>query len=462
LKLNLIGIMETILVADDDKSILDSIELLLLQDGFNVIKANNGEQALQLFKNQKVSCIVTDLKMPLIDGFSLLKYIKDRKYLTPVVVVTAFDDIDSTIKAMQLGAYDYIEKPIDSDKFLKVIRHAIRTTELSKNFNISIEKNECSVLTQKKVIGKSPNMKEIYKKIGQLCNNTVTVLIQGESGSGKELIAYTIHNSGITKGKPFIPINCTALTETLLESELFGHVKGSFTGAIKDKKGKFELAGEGTILLDEISEISPDLQVKLLRVLEEKEFEPVGSEGKIKINARIITATNKNLRMLVEKGKFREDLFYRLNVVTIEVPPLRKRKEDIPLLVIEFLKRISAELHKEVRKIPLEVMEILQNHSWTGNVRELYNTLLQGVVLSKGDVLEKENLLIKGMSHTTENPSRDDFFDVNMTLNELESIHIKKMLDEIDWNKQKACKYLGITKPTLLHKIKKYHISPKV
>jgi len=285
------------------------------------------------------------------------------------------------------------------------------------------------------------------------------VLIQGDSGTGKELIAKMIHNSGITQGHPFIAVNCSALSESLLESELFGHVKGAFTGAVRNKKGKFELAGNGTIFLDEISEISYDLQVKLLRVIQEKEFERVGGESTVPLEARIIAATNKNLAKRVDDGKFREDLFYRLKVYTITAPPLRDRKEDIPALVLHFVKKINKELHKNVRKVPYEVMEMLQEHSWVGNVRELENTLMQAILLSKSDVIEPENILLKRPEFKINKDEPSIFsYNVNWSMAELEKFHIENVLNEVKGNKQKACKVLGISKPTLYNKLELYGI----
>ena len=299
-------------------------------------------------------------------------------------------------------------------------------------------------------------MKEVYKKIGQTSSSRVTVLIEGESGTGKELVARAIHYSGITKDNPFIPVNCTALTESLLESELFGHVKGSFTGSIRDKKGKFELAEKGTIFLDEISEISPNLQVQLLRVLQQKEFERVGGETLIPMKARIIAATNKDLHQLVQEGKFREDLYFRLKVVSINLPPLRKRLEDIPLLVSHFLIKINKELHKNVTKVPADVMEMLKNHYWVGNVRELENTLLQAVVLSSDDILNKENVLLRKPEPGEIKEEVVKF----ITLAENERNHIKCILDAVQWDKNKAHKILGISLPTLYSKIETYKLSP--
>ena len=296
-------------------------------------------------------------------------------------------------------------------------------------------------------------MMEIFKKIGKSSANRVTVLIQGESGTGKELIARIIHKSGITKDQPFIAINCTALPENLLETELFGHVKGSFTDAIRDKRGKFELAGEGTVFLDEISEMSFKLQAKLLRVLQEHEFERVGGENSIQLKARIIAATNKNLNKMVNEGTFREDLFYRLSVFSITSPPLRDRRNDIELLVKHFIEKINTKLHKNVRKIPKEVMYLLKNHEWRGNVRELENTLMQAVVLSKSDMLEKENILLKKY---TGNEFSDLLARENLSLEELEKEYIKRILTRTDWNVNKTCEVLKVSKATIYRKIEQY------
>ncbi|HZW40587.1 MAG TPA: sigma-54 dependent transcriptional regulator [Ignavibacteriaceae bacterium] len=450
--------MEKILVIDDDSSIRVSLNIFLKRLGYNIITAENGSEGYSKFLVEKPSLIITDLKMPIMNGYELLTKIKLLDQNLPVIIITAYDDMTSAIKAMELGAYDYIEKPIDIDHLEHVIKRAFESLSLSKSLVKTIDEEDTPVHDEYFLVGKTRAMKEIFKKIGQVCTSKVTVLITGESGTGKELISRIIHYSGITKNKPFIPVNCTALSEHLLESELFGHVKGSFTGAIKDKKGKFELAEDGTIFLDEISEISGDLQVKLLRVLEEKEFEQVGGEHSIHLNARIIAATNKNLKELMEKGKFRKDLYYRLNVFTIDVPPLRNRKEDIPLLVVELIKKINRDLHKNIRKISYDVMEQLQNYSWTGNVRELYNTLQQAAVLTNGDVLEKENVLLKSTSIEPGNSFIQELDKVQLTIEEVEKIYIQKVLNKVNFNKQKACKILGITKPTLNAKIEKYRI----
>ena len=357
-----------IIVIDDDESSRESISSYLKDLDFESYSAEDGFKGMELVKMKNPDLVITDINMPGMNGIEVLTKIKEFDNLIQVIVITAFDDMNSTITAMQQGAYDYIEKPIDILRLKLSIKRALENRQLSQKLeSYTPEDDESAEITQT-LIGKSPLMREIYKKIGQASATRVTVLIQGESGTGKELVARIIHNSGITKTEPFIAINCTALPENLLESELFGHMKGSFTDAIKDKRGKFELAGEGTIFLDEISEMSFNLQAKLLRVLQEHVFERVGGETQLTMKARIIAATNKDLMELVKENKFREDLFYRLNVFTIYPPNLRSRKEDIELLVRHFLIKINTMLHKNVRKIPDDVLEILKNHEWKGNV----------------------------------------------------------------------------------------------
>ena len=446
--------MNKILVIDDDETVRESLNFFLSKAGYKVLLAGDGEEGLNKFNRYHPGLIICDLKMPGMDGFDVLKKINENDPGIPVIIITAYSDSKSTIEAIQLGAYDYVEKPLEVDLLSVIIKRALEGKKISDHLEVTISKGSEEYQIENHLIGKTPAMKEVLKKIGKVSSGRVSVLITGESGTGKELITKVIHYSGITKSHPFIPVNCTALSETLLESELFGHVKGAFTDAVKDKKGKFELASEGTIFLDEISEISPNLQVKLLRVLQEKEFERVGGESTIPMQARVVAATNKNLSELVKQGKFREDLYYRLKVFTIEVPPLRERKNDIPTLVIHLLKKINNELHKEVRKIPSEVMEMLQNHDWTGNVRELENTLMQAVVLAKGEVLEKENILIRPKSNGTlkYNPQ-------NLSLAALEEEHIRYVLNKAKWDKKEAAKLLNISRQTLYNKIKSYSIT---
>jgi len=443
------------LVIDDDKSIRDTVSTFLSEEGYKILLSEDGEEGLDIFEKEAPELIVCDLKLPKLSGLDVLNKIGESGSSIPTIIMTAYGDSQTTIKAIQLGAYDYIEKPLDIDRLKVIINRALEERKMSEHLEITISKDSDEYQIENSLISKTPAMKEVLKKIGRVSSNRVSVLILGESGTGKELITKVIHYSGVTKNYPFIAVNCTALSQTLLESELFGHVKGAFTGAIRDKKGKFELAGEGTIFLDEISEISPNLQVKLLRVLQEKEFERVGGEITIPMKARIVAATNKDLTELVKQGKFREDLYYRLKVFTIEVPPLRARKSGIPALVVYLLKKINKELHKDVRKIPIEVMEMLQNYEWVGNVRELENTLMQAVVLAKGDVLEKENILLRTDNN---NILRHDL--PNLSLEALEKEHIKYVLDIVKWDKNEAAKRLQISRQTLYNKIKTYSIKP--
>ncbi len=446
---------DKILVIDDDQSIRKTLSSYLKKLNYEVYSAENGIQGIEIAKSELPDLVITDIKMPEADGFEVLKKVKELDPHIHVIMITAFDDMHSTVKAMQQGAYDYIEKPLEIDKLKITINRALENKRMSEKLSSFILDESDEYKLENTLIGKSSSMKKVYKKIGQTSSSRVTVLIEGESGTGKELVARAIHYSGITKDNPFIPVNCTALTESLLESELFGHLKGAFTGSIRDKKGKFELAEKGTIFLDEISEISPNLQVQLLRVLQQKEFERVGGETLIPMKARIIAATNKDLHKLVQEGKFREDLYFRLKVVSINLPPLRERLEDIPLLVSHFLTKINKELHKNVTKVPDEVMEMLQNHYWVGNVRELENTLMQAVVLSSDDVLNKENILLR-KPETGEINKGVNF----ITLAENERNHIKSILDAVKWDKNKAHKILGISLPTLYSKIENYKLSP--
>ncbi len=449
--------MDKIVVIDDDDSIRESLQILLSESNYEVLLAENGNSGLKLIEQNHPDAVVCDLRMPGYSGLDLLEKVKKIHDYIPVILMTAFEDMETVISAMQLGAYDFIEKPLEVARFETLIKRAVESKKLSERLSIAISEDNKAYNLETAFVGKSQKMKDIVKKCGQVSMNRVTVLIQGESGTGKEIISRIIHQSGITKDKPFVAVNCTALTETLLESELFGHVKGAFTGASKETKGKFELAGEGTIFLDEISEISNELQLKLLRVIQEKEFEKVGGETTIPLKARIIAATNKDLSELAARGKFREDLYYRFKVFSIEIPPLRDRKEAIPDLVLHFLKKFNKELHKNIRKIPYEVMEMLQNYDWVGNVRELENILMQATVLTKGDVLEKENILLRNQfNHNAFPANRHD--RSKMSIAEIEKEHIKLILDSVNWNKKEAYTILGITKPTLNAKIKEYQL----
>ncbi len=451
--------MEKILIIDDDRISLKVIKEILERLGYKTLQADNGEAGLQLVRTERPDLVITDFQMPGINGLDVLGEIRKLNLGIPVILLTGYGDVVLTIKSIQLGAFDYLEKPIDPIQLKNIVQLAINSVKVSRGLNeVRFEDQSSeSMLESNILVGKTPAMKEIFKNIGRISLNKVNVLIQGETGTGKELITRLIHFSGVTRDQPLVIVNCSALTETLLESELFGHVKGSFTGSIRDKKGKFELAGEGSIFLDEISEISLNTQVKLLRVIQELEFEKVGGEEVIPMKARIIAASNKNLEALIKEGKFREDLYYRLKVFTIDLPPLRERKDDIRDLVIHFLGKLNKRFNRNVVKIGDGVIDVLKAHNWHGNVRELENTILQAIVMSKNDVLEVENITL--------NPRQSQGEEVKQelprfrTIAELEKYHIKRILDEVKWNKLEASHILDITRPTLNAKIEKYNLS---
>lgn len=446
--------MNKILLIDDELNTIESLGLWLEEIGYEIHSANNGTDGIKLAMEINPDVVISDIKMPDLSGMEVLTKIKEYDELIQVIMMTAFDDMETTIQAMQKGAYDYISKPIDIKRLELTIKRALANKSMSERLELAEPKRDTENDLNKTIIGKSEAMQEIYKKIGRASGTKITVLILGESGTGKELIARVIHSSGITKDLPFVAINCTAIPENLLESELFGHVKGAFTDAIKDKKGKFELAGEGTIFLDEISEMSLNLQAKLLRVIQEHEFERVGGENLLPLKARIIAATNSNIQELIKIGKFREDLFYRLSVFTISSPPLRERKEDIEILIYHFIEKININLHKKVKKIPKDVIEMLKNHEWRGNVRELENTLMQAVVLSKGDVIEKENVLLRQYTNSIESIYESD----DMPLEEIEKKYIKRILEKTKCNVKNACDILKISKATLYRKMSEYKL----
>lgn len=450
--------MEKILVVEDDKITRRIIREILSRSGYEVFEAEDGAQGLEAFKANKPDLVLTDYQMPVMNGLRVLSEIRNLQPAVPVIMLTGFGDIALIIKSIQLGAFDFLEKPINTPQLKEVVASALNSVISSKKHDqvltegISIDKK----IQENILIGRSPQIKDIFKNIGRVSLNKVNILIEGESGTGKELIARLIHYSGITRDKPLVVVNCSALTETLLESELFGHEKGSFTGSLKTKKGKFELAEDGTIFLDEISEISPNTQVKLLRVIQELEFERVGGETTLPMQARIIAATNKKLEKLIEEGKFREDLYYRLKVFTVQLPPLRERRDDIKDLTIHFLTKLNKRFNKNVTKIGDGVIEMLQQHTWPGNVRELENTIMQAIVMSKNDVLEVENIKINQRA-TEGSQEFNQKFELR-SLADIEKDYIKRVLDEVRWNKIEASRILEITRPTLNAKIEKYKL----
>ena len=450
--------MKKILIIDDDKTFRIILKETLIKEGYFMLEANSGEKGLELVKSEHPDLVITDFQMPGMTGLDVLQSIIKMKTGIPVIMITGFSDTENIIKAIQMGAFDYLEKPVNPSVLKSAIKIALNSANLSSNLDMVVndELYSSNVSEENILVGNTPPMKEVFKKIGCISLNKVNVLILGDTGTGKELIARLIHSTGVTKDQPLVTVNCSALAESLLESELFGHVKGSFTGAIRDKKGKFELAGEGSILLDEISEISLNTQVKLLRVIQELEFEKVGGEATIPMKARIIAASNRNLEELIKEGKFREDLYYRLKVFTIQIPPLRDRKDDIGGLVIHFLRKLNKKFNRNVVKIGEGVIDMLKEHDWYGNVRELENTLLQAIVVSKSDVLQKENIMLN-FRNPSENGDSEKMPNLK-SLSEVEAYHIKKILDQSKWNRVESSRILDISRPTLNAKIEKYHL----
>jgi len=443
--------MSKILAIDDDSIIRTLLTNILTKAGYEVVTAADGESGLELAVSTNPDLVVTDFQMPGISGLEVLTELQRTQPGLPVILLTAHGDVALTIKSIQLGAYDFIEKPIQMQELLDVIRNGLDVSRQSRNLTEAISPEARKAIEDNLLVGKTPAMREIFKNIGRISLNKVNVLITGETGTGKELIARLIHFSGITREHPLIVINCSSLNEGLLEHELFGYSLGAFPGAMNDKKGKFEQAGEGTLFLDEISELTDNIQTKLLRVLQELEYEKPGADEPLPMKARIIAATNKDLELLVKSGKFREELYYRLKVFTIALPPLRNRREDIKELVKHLMGKLNRKLNKRILKIGDGVIDLLQGHDWPGNVRELENILMQAFIMTRSDVLEKEHIVLVSTSEGADGEA----FELK-SIADIEKVHIKKVLDKVKWNKQEASRILEITRPTLNAKIEKY------
>ncbi len=452
-----------VLVADDEPSMRANIMEILADEGLDFLEAENGQQAVEIASEKKPNMVLLDIKMPEMTGMGALKRIKKLSPEIPVIVFTAFGTSERPIEAMKLGAFDYIEKPFDIEEFILVIRRALDHNSLIKEVHslrskVKVENNLNVSEFGKKLIGSSGKMQEILKLIGKVAPTNTTVLLQGESGTGKELIADAIQRHSLRSGQPFIKVNCGALPEPLLESELFGHEKGAFTGAIKKRTGRFELADKGTIFLDEVDSLPQSTQVKLLRILQNFTFEKVGSEITQKVDVRIIAATNRNLEKLVEEGKFREDLYYRLNVLHINVPPLREHPEDIPLLVEHFLDKFRP--HQEML-ISKEAMSQLMKYHWPGNIRELENVIQRALVMTQGNVITKNDLpfsLKTSEDKLSEEYLNGDSIPFKEIISSVEKDLILKALERTEGNQTQAAKLLDINRRLLYSKMKKYKI----
>lgn len=441
-----------ILVVDDEAIIRESLRDWLSDADYQVFTAENGTQALEIIQREGPGIVIADLVMPGMDGIELLKKTQEISPNTEVIIITAYSSIPTAINAMREGAYDYIEKPFCPEKAEHLIAKLVERQQLIEE-NISLQRKLEERYRFENIIAKSSQMRRIIEVIKVVAKSNATVLITGESGTGKELVARAIHAQSYRKDKPFIAVSCAALPESLLESELFGHEKGSFTGAHAQRKGKFEAANKGSLFLDEIGEMSANIQVHLLRVLEEKEFNRVGGNELIKVDVRVIVATNRDMKEAVAQGKFREDLYYRLNVVTIEVPPLRERREDILLLANHFLKKFTAENNKEVTGFSPEATDFLLKHAWPGNVRELENAIERAVILAQGATIEVTHLRQDNPPLPPPPAGKD--------LAEMEKNHILNVLKESGGNLSETARLLKISRVTLYNKIKAYGLYVK-
>jgi DNA-binding NtrC family response regulator len=443
-----------VLIVEDEELMRSILQQLLEAEGFRALSADSAENALEIFAANDVAVTLTDIKMAGMDGLELLDRIKAIDADALVIIMTAYSSVDSAIAALRKGAYDYVTKPFVNEDLLQTVRNAICTKELYReNRNLRRELDRHYSFSE--IIGTSQTLQQVFRVVEKVADTNASVLIEGESGTGKELIARAIHFKSRRAASPFLAVNCGALPESLLESELFGHTKGAFTGATGDKKGLFRSASGGTLLLDEIGEMPLALQVKLLRAIQEHEVTPVGASVPVKFDARIIAATNKNLETEIAENRFREDLFYRLNVIEISLPPLRERREDIPLLVKHFIARCAKEQNATEKIIAREAMSALVNYHWQGNVRELQNAIERAFILS-GDEIEFENLPPKIRAGAATNFEMHDPEGLRPTLEEMERRYIREIMTATGEEKTAAAEILGIDLSTLYRKLKRY------
>jgi len=446
----------SILVVDDDLTHRTMLRTLLSGWGYTVVEADDGSTAIEKARQRPFDLILMDIRMIKVSGLQAMMEIKAYNPAIPVVIMTAYASVETALDALKNGAYDYLTKPLDFDELRLTLERAMDHTRLREE-NRQLRESIGNRFDRRNIIGRSPAMVRLLETVAQVAASEATVLITGESGTGKEMIGGAIHFNSPRKDGPFVKINCAAITETLLESELFGHEKGAFTGAYRRKEGRFVQAHGGTLFLDEISEMSMAMQVKLLRVLQDMEITRVGGEGVIKVDVRIVAATNKDLLRLAESGRFREDLYYRLNVVGLTLPPLRERKEDIPLLAQQFLQTFSEKNNKTIKGFTPQAMDRLIRHDWPGNVRELMNAVERSIVLSRSEYLGEEDLPLVPPEPKTEScPQTAEKIDGDLSLDEIEKAAIMKVLDASNGNKSEAARRLGITRKTLLKKLREY------
>ena len=448
---------KTILVVDDDNAHRTMLRTLVGGWGYDIVEANDGSTAIERVQEQPFDLILMDIRMLKVSGLQALERIKAFNPAIPVTIMTAYSSVETAVEALKKGAYDYLTKPLDFDKLRLTIERAMEHTRL-KEENRLLKESLGKHFDMQNIIGRSPAMISLLETVAHVAPSEATVMITGESGTGKELIAGVIHHNSPRKDGPFVKINCAAITETLLESELFGHEKGAFTGADRRKEGRFYQANQGSIFLDEVSEMPLTMQVKLLRVLQERELTRVGGEKVIPVDVRVIAATNKDLVDLKNRGLFREDLYYRLNVVSLEIPPLTKRRDDIPLLARHFLEIFAEKNKKEIKGFTPKAMDQLIRYDWPGNVRELMNAVERAVVLARTDYLDDQDFSILQPLLQQPVPVLSDFENIDIPLDEVEKAAILRMLESVTGNKSEAARRLGITRKTLHKKLKKYGV----
>ena len=443
-----------ILVVDDEPDILDCMQQYLEPLGHDVHVVGKGEDAIKVLKERDFDIVFTDLMMTGVDGIEILSTIKEYNPETEVIIITGYATIETAVDALKRGCYDYLQKPIDLER-MRVITNRILEKKALQRENILIKKKLKEKTRFDDIVGMSPNIQDIFDKIEKVSRNDFTVFVQGESGTGKGMVARVIHNNSLRKNNTFVPINCGAIAEGLLESELFGHVKGSFSGAIRDKIGLFKAAHGGTIFLDEIAEVSTQLQVKLLRVLQERRIRPVGDTDEYDVDVRVIAATNRNAKQAIKEGRLREDLFYRLNVVSIEMPSLRERKEDIPLLVNNFINIYNTRDGSQVIRVTPEAMDVLLSYHWPGNVRQLENVIARAFALGVEETISIDDLPEEIKIHNA-----GKSIGGSLNIREHENMLINKALRQTKGNKAEAAKLLGINTATLYRKLKKDGLEP--
>ncbi len=439
------------MIVDDEAIVRDALSEWLDNLGYDTKAVDDGAKAVEQIELNEWDVVLVDLKMPKMDGIETLRRIHKIKPDLSVIIITGHGSVDSAVMAMKEGAADYVMKPFNPEEINIILKKLLEHQEVIKE-NIILRKELEKRFKLEDLIGKSPKMQRIFDLIKTVATTKSTILIRGESGTGKELVARAIHNLSPRNKGPFIATACGAIPETLLEAELFGYEKGAFTGALSQHKGRIEMADQGTLFLDEIGDISPKTQVDLLRFLQEREFRRLGGKELIKVDTRVIAATNKNLEEMIRKGTFREDLYYRLNVITIEIPPLRERKEDIPLLIEHFLRKFSVENRKDISRVSLDAMELLIAYDWPGNVRELENIIEHAVVVSKAKEIGKKDL----PRNLTDKFSVPQLATKDLRLNAVEKEHILNVLKICDWNIKKAAQVLDINRVTLYNKMEKY------